>query len=601
MKKIPFIQTFFARAFINYLVIIVSVFLVMYLFSQGTIKNFYIENLKTHLKQVGLSLKPKVVDLYEQEDWSGLDKLAKETGREVDIRITLIAPGGRVIADSQNDPRQMENHGDRPEIIDALRGKIDDATSIRFSSTEGEPMLYLALPVERKKEKPGETHLVIRLSLYLSEVKQLTRELGWQFTGVLLVLFLIALTMAWFFSRGISRPVKEIAKAAAQFASGDFDVKIFLEKKDELAQVAESFNDMVVEQKSLFDKLSRSRAELQTIICTMKEGLLVLDHQGKITLWNGSFRELSGKKDFKGHPYWEILRVPDFENHVKRAFKSMESFYEEVEIAEKAFLVGFNPMEAGEKKNLVIIFRDITGYKQLEQLKKDFVVNLTHELKTPLTAIKGFIETLEMEENIKNTRYIDIIKRHTDRMNQIVSDLLILSELEEKKRQVTFEPLNLEDILTNILKIYQEKIKEKNLELEMNIEPGLPPVPGEKFKIEQMFINLVDNAVKYTEEGKISIAIAKETRAANHFVNIRVTNTGLPIPEKSLPRLFDRFYVVDKSRSRKLGGTGLGLSIVKHVVLLHNGQISVENVENEGTAFSILLPYEETSNSVLNK
>ena len=187
---------------------------------------------------------------------------------------------------------------------------------------------------------------------------------------------------------------------------------------------------------------------------------------------------------------------------------------------------------------------------------------------------------------------MEIIKRHTDRMNQIVSDLLILSELEENKREVNFEPLNLEGIAANILTIYREKIRLKKLQLEVDIEKDLPTMKGERFKLEQMFINLLDNALKYTDKGKISVVIHRcdgEDRSSGR-IKIQVKNTGVPIPEKSLSRIFERFYVVDKSRSRKLGGTGLGLAIVKHVVLMHKGEISVENRKQEGTVFTILLP-----------
>ncbi len=574
-------RSFFVRTFIGYVIIILTVLVLIFLFSQGTIRDFYTADLETRLKQVGHALTPKAAELYDAADLDGMDRLAKEVGREVDIRITVITPTGTVIADSEKDPGQMENHGDRPEIVRALKGKTDGAAA-RFSSTMGEQMLYLAMPVE----KDGDARFVIRLSLYLSHISQLIRDLRWKFTGLLLLLFLFALLIAWIFSRGISKPVREIAAATREFASGNFDVKIFLKKKDELADVAESFNNMVVTQRKLFNELSENRAELKAIISSMKEGLIVIDSTGEITLCNESFEEIACKTGMMGSPYWEVLRIPDFEEYVKRSFQTRESFYEEVELNNKTFLVSFNRMKKGEK--LVVIFRDISRLKQLERMKKDFVVNLTHELKTPLTAIKGFVETLEEEENIENTQYMEIIKRHTDRMNQIVSDLLVLSELEEKKRDILFEPLDLEEIVTNILKIYREKISEKELELQIDIPGNFPKMKGERFKMEQLFINLLDNAVKYTDEGKISITIS-EAEAGN-AVKIEVRNTGSVIPGKSIPRLFERFYVVDKSRSRKLGGTGLGLSIVKHVVLLHNGKISVESVEGEGTVFTIHLP-----------
>ncbi len=579
----------FIRTFISYLVIIALVFILIYLFSQGTIRNFYMEELKTQLSRVGHSLKPGVLELYEKGDKKGVDLLVKELKEKekVDIRMTVIEPDGTVIADSENNPAKMGNHGDRPEVLQALRGETQ--TAVRFSSTMGEYMFYLAIPVE----KNGETQLVLRISLYLRQIKQLVNQLKGKIAVALLVLFVLALFMAWYFSRGISNPVKEIAAATRKFASGDFEVAIYPRKQDELAEVAVSFNHMVRQQKSLFDKLSENKEELRAIIGSIKEGLLVITSAGRITLCNESFEKIAAKKNPIGCAYWEVLRIPDFEEFVKKAMDTKESFYTEIELDDQAYMVGFNPMSRGEK--VVIIFRDITGFKQLERMKKDFVINLTHELKTPLTAIKGFMETLEEEEDIKNPQYVEIINRHTERMNQIVSDLLVLSDLEdleEGKRPIEFEPINLKEMVANVLRIYQEKIKEKDLDLEVNIQENLPPFNGEKFKMEQMFINLVDNAVKYTDKGKIAIVITQPGPGdkSDRWIEILVKNTGVPIPAKSLPRIFERFYVVDKSRSRKLGGTGLGLSIVKHVVLLHKGEISVESSPEQGTIFIIRLP-----------
>ncbi|MCK4763363.1 MAG: HAMP domain-containing protein [Candidatus Aminicenantes bacterium] len=572
---------FFVRTFISYVVIIALVFLLVYLFFQGSMRHFYIENLKTRLIQVGHSLNPKISASYRENKFAEIDRLVKEVGKKTDIRITVIAPGGEVFADSENDPGKMENHGDRPEIVQALKGEVQDAT--RFSSTMGEQMLYLALPVEER----GETKYVLRLSLFLSDIKNLMADIRYKLATVLVILFFLALLIAYYFSRGFSRPIGRIVSATKEFAAGNFDVKIYIEKKDELGQVAENFNSMVEEQRTLFKKLSESREELQAIISSMKEGLLVLTPEGKITLCNESFEAIAPSRPLIGASYWETCRIAGFEDFVKRAFKTGESFNEEIEIDGQSFQVGFSRLQQGEK--LVIIFRNITEFKQLHQMKRDFVVNLTHELKTPLTAIKGFVETLEEEEDIRNTNYIDIIKRHTDRMNRIVSDLLILSELEEKKRRdFEFKPLDFAAIVESIIKIYREKIAARELDLEVNIDPGLPVFKGEKFKIEQMFINLIDNAVKYTDKGKIEIAISK--RQERKDIAIRVKNTGLVIPRESLPRIFERFYVVDKSRSRRLGGTGLGLSIVKHVVLLHNGEISADSSKKGGTVFTIHLP-----------
>lgn len=573
-------QRFFVRTFTSFFTIIALVFLLLFIISQGTIKSYYTENTRTHLNQVAIALTPKILDLFQNNDFENLDRLAKDLGKKTRIRLTVIIPDGKVIADSEYDPQTMENHKDRPEIFQALKGEKSDST--RFSSTMGEQMLYLAIPVD----KDGELQFILRVSLYLGAMNLLMENLREKITVALLVLFLLAVVMSWYFSRGIAKPVSEIVQATRQFAGGNFEVKIFLKKQDELGEVARSFNNMVVQQKQLFDELNANREELKAIISSMKEGLLVIKLDGKVSLFNESFEQMMGHACRQGEYYWEMFRVPSFEEYVQRVFKTEESFSQEIELDDKVYLVDFNRMPHLEKS--VIIFRDITSFKQLDRMKKDFIVNLTHELKTPLTAIKGFVETLEEEEKIEHTNYLDIIKRHTNRMNQIVSDLLTLSELEEENRETQFTSLYLEKIVMNILNIFREKIREKNLELKVDIQENLPQVQGELFKMEQMFINLLDNAVKYTDKGSISVWMKHE--AGQNFIQVGVQNTGVPIPEKSLARIFERFYVVDKSRSRKLGGTGLGLSIVKHVVLLHQGEITVKSSIEEGTVFLVKLP-----------
>jgi two-component system phosphate regulon sensor histidine kinase PhoR len=240
-----------------------------------------------------------------------------------------------------------------------------------------------------------------------------------------------------------------------------------------------------------------------------------------------------------------------------------------------------------EKKQEAFVLYDISEFKDLERIKKDFVANVSHELRTPLTAIKGFAETLEQDSKDAESRhYLDIIKKNTDRLINIVTDLLTLSQLEEMEKLNETEKVAISDVITNALKIFEQPIKAKGLELRENIDKNIPAIKGDFFRLEQVFINLIDNAVKYTEKGIIEIS----AKADEKQVKITVSDTGLGVSKESLPRIFERFYTADKSRSRKLGGTGLGLSIVKHIVNLHNGRITVTSEQGKGTTFEILLP-----------
>jgi len=233
----------------------------------------------------------------------------------------------------------------------------------------------------------------------------------------------------------------------------------------------------------------------------------------------------------------------------------------------------------------VLVFHDITGIKNLERIKKDFVVNVSHELRTPLTAIKGYAETIE-ETDTENLKYLEIIKRHTDRLINIVEDLLVLSELEEKELISMGDTFHLESVIDQVLKMFEGKLKTKNLKLSLEVQKDLPPVRGDLMKMEQVLINLVDNAIKYTEKGQITISL----RMRDGSIELKVKDTGIGIPAEHLPRIFERFYTVDKSHSRRVGGTGLGLSIVKHIVHLHGGSINVESEPGMGSTFTIRYP-----------
>jgi two-component system phosphate regulon sensor histidine kinase PhoR len=235
---------------------------------------------------------------------------------------------------------------------------------------------------------------------------------------------------------------------------------------------------------------------------------------------------------------------------------------------------------------MVAVLYNITELKNLERVKKDFIANISHELRTPLTAIKGFVETLEEEEEIRNVQYLEIIKRHTDRLMHIVNDLLLLSELEQPESAFVIENINLASLAENILKVFEQGAREKGIQLKLVARKDLKTIQADPFKLEQMFINLLDNAIKYTEKGEVSVSLGQ----GDFKSIIEIKDTGIGIPASHLPRIFERFYVVDKSRSKKFGGTGLGLSIVKHIVLLHGGAIDVESSLGIGTKFTITLP-----------
>jgi len=572
-------RSIFFKIFGGYFLIIISLTALVLVFSFRAIRTFYLDTLSRNLENLGSSLKLKAIPLLEENRFEELDSFMKEFGKNIETRITVIDKEGVVLADSDENPKIMENHKFRPEIYRALTtGQVGQ--SLRFSRTFKEEMLYVGLPIERNGGIAG----VVRVSLYIKDINRLFSNLRTNIWKIVGIIILFSLAGAFVFAQTLSKPIMEMSRASRRIAAGDFDTKVFLKNRDELRELAESLNFMTEQIKTLFAELTRQKEELNSVLSSMEEGLIALDKNGKILFSNESFKKIIESDSVEEKPYWEVLREPRFGELIKKVNQERKNLIEEIELKERNFLCSATFLPSREE--IVVTLHDLTKIKDIEKIKKDFVINVSHELRTPLTAIKGYVETLNEEADEKSRNYLEIIKRHTDRLINIVKDLLLLSELEEKGFKLQTEKVNLRDLMENILKIFEPELKEKKIEVDLRAEDDFPLIEGDPFKLEQMFINIIDNAVKYTKKGMIKILLKEENRNAR----IEIQDTGIGIPEEHLNRIFERFYVINKSRSRRLGGTGLGLSIVKHIALLHNGDISVNSMPGKGTTFTILLP-----------
>jgi two-component system phosphate regulon sensor histidine kinase PhoR len=531
------------------------------------------------LENLGQSLKLITIPYIEEEKFLELDSFVKTFGETIDTRITIIDKNGKVLADSKEDPEIMDDHGFRPEIIRAMGGNV--GRSVRFSRTVKERMLYVGLPINIQDQIVG----VLRVSLFTKDINSLLFGLSIRVLVIIFVILVCALLAAYVFSRSVSTPLKILSDASHQIASGNFDTQVFFKNKDEFREVAESFNFMTDHIKRLFHESTSKKEQLNGILASIGEGLLALDKEGKIFLVNESFKKIIKTEVDEEKFFWGVIREPDFDRFIKSVQEQKKSLSTEMVLNGKIFLCRANYLSTREE--ILISFYDITHAKNVEKIKKDFVANVSHELRTPLTAIKGFVETMEEEVNKKSLNYLEIIKRHTERLINIINDLLLLSEIEEKGLKLETENVNIKDLIEQVLKIFSPKMKEKDLELEFVVKTETPVIHGDPFKLEQLFMNLIDNAVKHTEKGKIRIVMDKENE---RYLAVKLEDTGIGIPEEHIGRVFERFYVVDKSRSRMMGGTGLGLSIVKHIALLHEGNVLAESKVGEGTTFTVFLP-----------
>ncbi len=405
------------------------------------------------------------------------------------------------------------------------------------------------------------------------------------FTSLLLAISLItiiALLISIFYSYSIIKPVENLNEQIGKIAKGNFS-ELRYPENPEYRNMFNNLDSISRKLQKYEDKLSKQKEGFNTIMESIKEGIWIQDKKGFITTSNQSFMNLVKQSNVKGQYFWNVIREKELYDVADSIFKKPENRTEEIEMDGKHYLCSTSHSLLTEET--VFILYDITDIRQLENIKKDFILNVSHELRTPLTSIKGYLETLEDEIGGEHPTYIEVIKRNTDRLINIVKDLLTLSRLEHDI-SLEKEEIKPDEILRNINKIFEHRLKDKKLKFSYTIEDKLVTFVADRFKWEQVFINLIDNAIKYTEKGDIKIDVKKE----KDKIIFEITDTGNGIAQEHLPRLFERFYTVDKSRSRKMGGTGLGLSIVKHIVYLHEGTINVDSTVGTGTRFIVKLP-----------
>jgi two-component system phosphate regulon sensor histidine kinase PhoR len=570
----------FWKYFIAYSAIATIVIFVLIILMNLTIRERYQQLISDELTKSAFFAREAIKPIIGKKP-SEVDKIAKELGRQTGIRVTIIATDGIVLGDSQNDPTKMENHSERPEIKDALSGRI--SSSIRYSTTLNEKMDYVAVPLI----KDGKINGVVRLSLETNVIEFIIGDLTHRVVFISVFAWIITLILTLLFSSIFSSSVKQMVGLTRQLAGGDFSKRAVIRRRDELGELAIGLNEMSDRIQSLFNQLQIQHDELGAIIDSMTEGVLVLDSRLCIRLANNSFKEMfSIENDVTGKLYIEVVRFAGLKEIIDELPKLGQIKSKKMKFSRKIFLVnGIALVNTDEKRSYVIVFHDATLDSQIEVIKADFVANASHELRTPITAIKGYLETFEDEDTETQKSFIQIIRRNVDRISNLVSDLLFLSRLEASTPQVNFEATNFIDIADNVLKLIERIHKNKGINLKTEIAQDVI-INCDPFLLEQMLLNLLDNAIKYTEKGEVVLRARNE----GNKVMIQVSDTGIGIPSKHLPHIFERFYRIDKGRSRDLGGTGLGLSIVKHIVQLHNGEIHVESLFGEGTTFTIWLP-----------
>jgi two-component system phosphate regulon sensor histidine kinase PhoR len=503
--------------------------------------------------------------------------------QRLEVRFTVIEADGRVSADSDSDPSGMDNHNSRPEVVQArAEGR---GSHRRYSDTLHTDMLYHAMLL---KDPPGR---VVRAALPLTrvdeEVGSIYRTLFLAFLGIVVV----AAAVMFFVAREITQPLREIRLLADWVAAGDFTRKAPARAPDEIGHVAAALNRMAEELSARLEKLRAERGKLEATISSMEEGVIPLDAEGRIEGANASARMLFELRDApQGLRLWELVRLPGLEELALKALRERASVRDTFEVGTRVLSVRLSPVSEGH--GVVLVAHDITEDRRYDTLRREFVANVSHELRTPLSVVQGYTETLlegAMKDEKNGPEFLGIIDKNVRRLSSIVSDLLDLSKLESGGQVFEPRPVDVRALVERVGDAFRPVAERKRQQLVVEVPANAGTVDADGALLERAVSNLVDNALKYTPEGgRVRMSATSDGVQAA----ITVEDNGMGIPEADLPRVFERFYRVDKSRSRDLGGTGLGLSIVKHIIQLHGGTISVRSAVGTGSSFTIRLPRE---------
>jgi two-component system phosphate regulon sensor histidine kinase PhoR len=580
------------RLFPSYLLITLLSLLAVSWYATSSLRKFYIDQTAADLKARAHLLEEQIRQYLSPLKPAVVDAFCKEAGKISETRITVILPTGVVIGDSREEPRHMDNHAKRPEIAKALSGET--GTSIRRSATLLQRMMYVAIPIFAN----GEVAVVARTSLPVTAIDEELADIRLKiaFGGLFIAIIAAAISLA--ISRQYSRPIEKLKEGADRFARGELDHRLALPESEELDGLAEAMNQMAEQLNNRISTIESQRRELETVLSSMLEGLIAVDNEERIISLNqaaAKWFQIEARK-VQGRSIQEVIRNRALQQFVTEALKNQESMENDITVfqnGERVLNVRSSPLLDASRKRIgtLIVFNDATQLRRLENMRRDFVANVSHEIKTPLTAIKGFVETLH-QNSVENPeearRFLDIIQKHVDRLSFIVEDLLSLSKIEQEDegRTIQLEESNIKDVFLSASQICRSKAEEKNISIIIDCDEQI----SAKFDsdlLEQAVVNLLDNAIKYSEsESKVHLNAYRD----NSEIKISVADQGIGIAKKHLSRLFERFYRVDKARSRKMGGTGLGLAIVKHIAQAHGGNVTVESLLSKGSTFTIHLP-----------
>ncbi len=570
----------FVKLFVAALVVIAACTISLDVLIHRAWENMLRSEIDTSLRQKTQMFALRV----EAAPQASLQQIAEQTSQAAGTRITIIDSAGKVLADTEAKPDQMENHATRPEFIAALHGQVGSST--RISKTIGVELLYVAVPI------PGGA---VRMAYPLSAIREANRRIRWDLGEASAVAALLALLLAFLATQSIGRRLLRITDFAERVAAGDLSARIQEESTDEIAHVASALDKTARKLEEGFHAVETSRQTLETLLNSMQEAVIAVSQDERVLWANQRMERLVPSGIRLGAPLVQSVRDPEILASINTAVTTREVTMARAAkiFSGRIFDVTAAPMPGG---GAVAVLHDQTDIERVEKTRRDFIANVSHELRTPLTSVQGYAETIldsrSLPENLRE--FVEIIRKNASRMSRLTEDLLVLARVESGELKLNFQIVMPQELLEEAVQTFQEIAASRGIELSV-MNTASSAVWVDRDAIHQVFTNLIDNALKYGDQGGKVLVGACETEEGVQFY---VRDFGSGIPSEHLPRLFERFYRVDKARSRESGGTGLGLAIAKHVVRAHSGNIRAESELNHGSTFYFILPRQPVPVSV---
>lgn len=579
---------------VSFSLLTLSLLIAVWLIIASVSGTAYTDIVRDHLTENAalISEMASTAELYDQPE--ELDNIFNAVESSIDMRVTAIDLSGNVIADSENDASTMANHRDRTEIQGILEEEESLTEAIRESETGETDMMYVAVPVH---DGDGNVSGIIRTSYSLELISQTTQYLWQGLAIVLSIVLVISIIAAVILARSITRPISQVVKVTGRLQEKDYSSRIHQNYKGEMGELADSVNALAASLQNQLKTIKENEQQLRSVLSNLVSGVMLINSEGIIEMVNPSMEKIiSQHKDHiinrRFDQFGENIGLAPL---IASVFEDNEKVHEEITSYypdEKKFDAHAGPYygESWQQRGVIIVLHDITEIRRLEQLRSDFVANVSHELKTPITSVKGFAETLlsdDIPDKETEKQFLQIIFDESERLDRLIQDLLHLSKIEKQALPLKIETIEVRKFIHEIVNTLSSSIHDKNISLTLPEVTTETFIEGDRDRLKQIVINLVSNAVNYSHENGQIIIDIKENRDA---VRIIVSDDGIGIPEDSISRVFERFYRVDKARSRHSGGTGLGLAIVKHLVETHQGEIKLESTEDKGTTLTVTLP-----------